>query len=33
MVICDDASIVCTEDDTFYIGDVFLINKGEVTRV
>ena len=31
--ICDDASIVCTEDDTFYIGDVFLINKGEVTRV
>lgn len=31
--ICDDSAIICTEDNTFYIGDVFFINKGEVTPV
>lgn len=31
--ICYDSAIICTEDNTFYIGDVFFINKGEVTPV
>jgi dipeptidase E len=31
--ICDDSAIVCTEDKILYIGDVFLINKGQVTPV
>lgn len=31
--ICDDGAIICTEDNTLYIGDVFLINKGQVSRV
>ncbi|MEG0614060.1 MAG: Type 1 glutamine amidotransferase-like domain-containing protein [Clostridium sp.] len=31
--ICDDGAIICTEDNTLYIGDVFLIEKGHVTRV
>lgn len=31
--ICDDGAIICTEDNTLYIGDVFLIDKGQVIRV
>ena len=31
--ICDDSAIICTEDNTFYIGDIFFINKGEITSV
>ena len=30
--ICDDSAIICTEDNTFYIGDVFFIDKGKVTK-
>jgi len=31
--ICDDGAIICTEDNTSYIGDVFLIDNRHVTRV
>ncbi len=31
--ICDDGAIICSEDKTLYIGDVFLIENGHVTRV
>jgi dipeptidase E len=31
--ICDDAAIIYTEDNTLYIGEVFLIDKGKVSRV
>ncbi|MDF2610736.1 MAG: peptidase E-like protein [Lachnospiraceae bacterium] len=31
--ICDDGAIICTEDNTLYLGDVFLIDNGHVTRV
>lgn len=31
--IYDDGAIICTEDNTLYLGDVFLINNGYVTRV
>lgn len=31
--ICDDGAIICTEDNTLFIGDVFLIDNGHVTRV
>ena len=30
--ICDNGAIVCTEDNTLYIGDVFLIDNRHVTR-
>jgi peptidase E len=30
--ICDDSAIICTEDSTLYIGDVFYINNRHVTR-
>ena len=31
--ICDDGAILCTENNTLYIGDVFLIANRHVTRV
>lgn len=31
--ICDDSAIVCTDDKTLYLGDVFLIDNRHVTRV
>jgi dipeptidase E len=31
--ICDDGAIICTEDNTLFIGDVFLIDNGQVTQV
>ncbi len=31
--ICDDGAIICTEDNTSYIGDVFLINNRHVSRM
>jgi dipeptidase E len=31
--ICDDSAIICTEDSTSYIGDVFLIDNRCITRV
>ena len=31
--ICDEGAIVCREESISYIGDVFFINKGEVTQV
>lgn len=31
--ICDDGAIVCTEDETLYIGDVFLIENGHVNQI
>lgn len=31
--ICDDGAIICTDDNTLYIGDVFLIDNRHVTRV
>ena len=31
--ICDDGAIICTDDKTSYIGDVFLIDNGYVTLV
>jgi len=31
--ICDDGAIICAEDNTLYIGEVFLIDKGQVIRV
>ncbi len=31
--ICDDSAIICTEDNTTYIGDVFLIDSRHITRV
>lgn len=31
--ICDDGAIICTEDSTLYIGDIFLIDKGQITRI
>jgi dipeptidase E len=31
--ICDDGAIICAENNTLYIGDVFLIDNGQVTRV
>ena len=31
--ICDDGAIICTDDNTSFIGDVFLINKGYVTQL
>jgi len=30
--ICDDGAIICTKDNTLYIGDVYLIDNGHVTR-
>lgn len=31
--VCDDGAIVCTKDNTLYIGNVFLINNGHITRL
>jgi dipeptidase E len=31
--ICDDSAIICTENNTSYIGDVFLIDKRQVTQI
>ncbi len=31
--ICDDGAIVCTEKETLYIGDVFLIDNRHVTQL
>ncbi|WP_160358349.1 Type 1 glutamine amidotransferase-like domain-containing protein [Clostridium chromiireducens] len=31
--ICDNGAIICSEDNSLYIGDVFLIDKGQVIRV
>lgn len=31
--ICDNAAIICTEDKTSFIGDIFFIDNGYVTRV
>jgi hypothetical protein len=31
--ICYDSAIICIEDNTLYIGDVFLIENRHVTRV
>ena len=31
--ICDDGAIICTEDTTAFIGDVFLIDNGHLNRV
>jgi dipeptidase E len=31
--ICDDGAIVCTEGNTRYLGDVYLIDNRQVTRV
>lgn len=31
--ICDDGAIICTEDNTSYIGDVFLIDNKHVSRM
>lgn len=31
--ICDEGAIICTEDNTLYIGDVFLIDNRHVTRI
>jgi len=31
--ICDDSAIICTEDNTSYIGDVFFIDNRHVTQV
>lgn len=30
--ICDNGAIICTEDDTFYIGEVLLIDNRHITR-
>ena len=30
--ICDDGAIVCTENNTLYIGDIFLIDNRHITR-
>lgn len=30
--ICDDGAIICAEDNTLYVGDVYLIDNGHVTR-
>lgn len=31
--ICDDGAIICTENNTLYLGDIFLIDNGNVTQV
>ena len=31
--VCDDSAIICTEDNTSYIGDVFLVDNRCITRV
>lgn len=31
--ICDNSAIICTEDNTSYIGDVFLIDNRHVSQV
>ncbi len=31
--VCDDSAIICTKDNTLYIGDVFLINNRYITRL
>ncbi|PPK43674.1 Type 1 glutamine amidotransferase-like domain-containing protein [Clostridium algidicarnis] len=31
--MCDDSAIICTEDNTLYIGDIFLIDNRCITRV
>jgi len=31
--ICEDSAIICTEAKTSYIGDVFLIDNRQITRV
>lgn len=31
--MCDDSAIICMEDNTSYIGDVFLIDNRCITRV
>lgn len=31
--MCDDSAIICAEDDTSYIGDVFLIDNRHVIQV
>ena len=31
--ICDDGAIISVEDKTLFVGDVFLINNGQVTKV
>lgn len=31
--VCDDSAIMCANDNTFYIGDVFLINNRYITRL
>ncbi len=31
--LCDDSAIICEGDNTIYIGDVYLIDKGHVNKV
>jgi len=31
--ICDDSVIICNKDKRTYIGDIYLINKGVVTKI
>lgn len=31
--ICDNGAIICTQNDTLYQGDVFLMNNGRVSKV
>jgi len=31
--LCDDGAIICTENNTLYLGDVFLIDNSNVTKV
>lgn len=31
--LCDDSFIICNEDETLYIGDIFFINNRSITRV
>ncbi len=31
--ICDDGVMICDETDRVFLGDIFLIDKGKVTKV
>ncbi|WP_426348579.1 Type 1 glutamine amidotransferase-like domain-containing protein [Alloiococcus sp. CFN-8] len=31
--ICDEGAIICTDNDTLFEGDIFLIDNGHVTKV
>ena len=31
--VCDDSAIICTKDNTLYIGDVFLINNRHIRKL